>query len=924
MEYSKTVNLPKTDFPMKANLPVRELEYQKLWEDIQLYKKLVERDAPSGDYILHDGPPYSNGDIHIGHSLNKLLKDFVLKYKTLKGYRTPYVPGWDNHGLPIENKVSEEFRKKHLTPSKVEMRKACREYAKTWVDRQRGQFERLGIMGDWDHPYLTMNYDYEATIIKVFGELAEQGYIYRGLKPIYWCVHDETALAEAEIEYAEHTSPSIFVRFPLVSDPNGIFGDQAKENSYTIIWTTTPWTIPANLAVAVHPDYEYALVDVDGDRYLMAADLVSKAFGAIGIENYCVVKTIKGSELEGMVFKHPIFDRESVLVHALYVTLEDGTGVVHTAPGHGREDFETGMKYGLEILNPVDSRGVFTKDAHQFEGLYILKDGNKAVLETLTENGSLLAASKITHSYPHCWRCHNPVIFRTTVQWFMSMEQNDLRQKMLEAIESVDFYPAEAENRLRAMLENAPDWCLSRQRSWGVGIPVFFCRECGEAIMTKESINAVYEDVMKNGSDSWYEKSPAELLPGGFKCPKCGGTDFEKETDVLDVWFDSGSSCRAVLETRPELHFPADMYCEGSDQHRGWFNKSLVIGESTKGTPPFKELISHGFVLDSEGRKMSKSVGNVISPQTLVKSVGADVLRLFTSSADYSEDVRIGDEILTRVTDAYRRMRNTFKFILGNISDFDPDKDSVPYDEMDELDKYALHRLTELVSQIGQAYEVYEFHKVYHGIYNFCSVDLSSRYLDILKDRLYASGRDSKLRRSGQTALYEILSALIRMLAPVIAHTAEEAWQFMPGKKEESVFFSSFPEVNEEWIDEALAERWARILDVRNQVLMALEAARQGGKIGKPMESRVKLTAPGELFDFLKPYAESLPSIFIVSQVELVKGEGDELQVEIETPQGVKCDRCWLVLDSVGDHSDHPTLCDRCYEAIGDVEVAES
>ncbi|MCL5104027.1 MAG: isoleucine--tRNA ligase [Armatimonadetes bacterium] len=920
MDYSKTVNLPKTSFSMKADLANREPIFQKLWEDKRIYEKLLERDAPMGDFILHDGPPYSNGDIHIGHALNKLLKDFIVRYKAMKSYRAPYIPGWDNHGLPIEQKVADEFRKKHVVPTKLEMRKACREYAAKWVDKQREQFKRLGGVGEWENPYLTMDYDYEATIVKVFGELAKQGYVYRGLKPIHWCINDETALAEAEIEYADHKSPSIYVRFPLVTDPKGLFGSDKK--NYTMIWTTTPWTIPANLAVAVHPDYEYAFVDVDGNRYLIAAELVGKTMTALGEENYCVVKTIKGGELEGVVFRHPIYDRNSVLVHASYVTLEDGTGVVHTAPGHGREDFETGQRYGLDVLNPVDERGFFTKDAGQFEGLHILKQGNQAVLDVLKENGSLLASSEIAHSYPHCWRCHKPVVFRTTVQWFMSIDHNDLRRKMLDEIEKIDFYPAEARNRLTAMIENSPDWCLSRQRSWGVGVPVFFCKKCDEAIMTEETINAVYQDALANGSDSWFDKSPEEILPAGYKCPKCGGMEFCKETDVLDVWFDSGSSFKAVVENRLGT-YPADMYLEGSDQHRGWFNKSLVVGTATKGGSPFRQLVSHGFTLDSEGKAMSKSIGNTIAPQNIIKNVGADVLRLFFSSTDYFEDVRIGEEILTRVTDAYRRIRNTFRFILGNISDFDPAVDAVSYDDLEELDRYALHRLQELVRQVGGAYEVYEFHKVYQAVHNYCAVDLSSLYLDILKDRLYASARDSKERRSAQTALYHILSALTRMLAPVLAHTAEEVWQAlrqcsgqaMPGEgREESVMLARFPEVVEAWMDARLAQRWAKIFEARDKVLMALEDARQSGKIGKPMESRVKLSASGAEYDLLSEYEAALPSILIVSQVELAKGDG-ELSVEVEPPAGAKCDRCWLVLESVGSHEDHPTLCDRCYGA---------
>jgi isoleucyl-tRNA synthetase len=924
MDYSKTVNLPKTAFPMKADLPNREPGFQKFWEEIDLYGQLVARDAPKGTFLLHDGPPYSNGDIHIGHALNKLLKDFIVRYKAMRGYRTPYVPGWDNHGMPIENKVSEEFRKKHASPTRLEMRKACREYAAKWVDRQREQFKRLGGVGDWGNPYLTMSREYESTIIKVFGELAEQGYVYRGLKPIHWCIHDETALAEAEIEYADHKSPSIYVRFPMVNDPKGLFGVEGGErilespegavHCFTIIWTTTPWTIPANLAVAVHPDYEYAFVDVGDARYLIAAELVGQTMTAIGADKYCVAKTVKGSELEGMVFKHPIYDRDSILVHANYVTLEDGTGVVHTAPGHGREDFETGQRYGLDALCPVDERGYFTKEAGQFEGLHITRQGNQSVLDALRESGALLAASEVSHSYPHCWRCHNPLVFRTTVQWFMALDHKGLRQKMLDSLDSIAFYPAEARNRLRAMLENSPDWCLSRQRSWGVGIPVFFCKGCDEAIVTPETIERVYEDARENGSDSWYEKDASELLPPGYKCPKCGCTEFSKESDVLDVWFDSGSSCRAVVEER-EHTYPADMYCEGSDQHRGWFNKSLVVGTATKGKSPFRQLVSHGFMLDSEGRAMSKSIGNVVAPQQIIKDVGADVLRLFVSSSDYFEDVRIGDEILTRITDAYRRIRNTFRFMLGNLSDFDPERHTVPYPEMEELDRYALYRLEQLVESATRSFEGYEFHKVYHAVHNFCAVDLSALYLDILKDRLYASASDSRLRRSAQTALHDIVSTLSRLMAPILVHTMEEVWRELPdGNKAQSVHLAPFPEARPERLDEQLAARWQTILEVRDRVLLKLEEARQAGVIGKPLESSVALTVEKDLYEALKPYEQALPNVFIVSQVELA--EGTEERIEVRPPAGAKCERCWLVLESVGSHPEHPTLCDRCKEAI--------
>lgn len=917
MDYSKTVNLPKTNFPMKADLPNREPGFQKLWEEHDVYSKIAERDSTKGTFVFHDGPPYSNGDIHMGHALNKSLKDFIVRFKAMTGYRVPYIPGWDNHGLPIEQKVAEEFRKKHQSPSKLELRKACRVYAEKWVGIQREQLKRLGLLSDWEHPYLTMSREYEATIIKVFGEMVEKGYIYRGLKPIYWCINDETALAEAEIEYADHTSHSIYVRFPLVSDPNGVF--EGHQNAYTIIWTTTPWTIPANLAVAVHPDYEYAFVDADGDRYLLAAELVGQTMEASGKSSYCVVKTVKGRELEGLVFRHPIYERDSILTHANYVTLEDGTGVVHTAPGHGREDFETGRKYGLEVLNPVDARGYFTKAAGQFEGLHILRQGNNAVIEAMRDNGSLLAESNITHSYPHCWRCHKPVIFRATEQWFVSLDHADLRKRILGEIESsVRCFPAEGRNRLYAMIESSPDWCLSRQRSWGVAIPVLFCGGCQEPVLSKDIIDLVYADALENGSDSWFEKDASEFVPEGFVCPHCGGNQFTKEEDVLDVWFDSGSSCRAVTE-RLYGDFVSDVYLEGSDQHRGWFNKSIIVGTATKGGSPFKDLVTHGYVLDAEGKKMSKSGGNAIAPKQVTKHIGADILRLYISSLNYFEDVRFGEEMFTRAVDAYRRIRNTFRFILGNLADYKPESDAVAFEEQEEIDRYAQHRLAEFIAEVTKAYEAYEFHKIYHAVHNYCAVDLSGFYLDILKDRLYASARDSRLRRSAQTALHSILSALVRVVAPILVHTAEETWQAMDSgdeAKTESVHLAAFPEACACWLNDELAARWDRILEVRDRVLAALEEARQSGVIGKPLESRVTLCAPEELYAFLMEYEQSLPSIFIVSQVVLTQTDGDELTVGVEKPLGAKCARCWLVLESVGTVSDHPELCERCAAAL--------
>ncbi len=915
-KYSETLNLPKTDFPMRADLPKREPEIERFWEENSIYDASLTKPTPLGDFILHDGPPYSNGHIHMGHALNKTLKDFIIKYKTMAGFRSPYVPGWDNHGMPIEVEVIKEFRKAGRTPERLELRQRCRAYAAEWVKTQCDEFRRLGIRGDWEHPYLTMSTEYEATIVKVFGELALAGYIYRGLKPIYWCPKCETALAEAEIEYGPLVSPSIYVRFPLKSDPKGLFAGLPQDRIYAVIWTTTPWTIPANVALAVHPDYTYVLARVGDVYYLVAEDLLPATLKAIGADQYEVMQTYKGSELEHMVFAHPIFGRDSVMVLADYVTLTEGTGIVHTAPGHGREDFATGQRYGLPILNPVDASGRFTEEAGMFAGLTI-KAGDTAVTEELERRGNLLAQSSVEHSYPHCWRCGGPVIFRATVQWFLAIDHEGLRGRILDAIGNVDWYPPESINRITAMIENSPDWCLSRQRAWGVGIPVFYCADCSAEIMTAESFNAVYELVLRDGSDAWFEKPPSEILPPGFQCPKCGGTEFTKETDILDVWFDSGSSCRAVLETRPMLRYPADLYLEGSDQHRGWFNRSLVVGVGTKGEAPFRQCITNGWMLDESGRTMHKSWGNVIAPQTIIDKHGADVLRLWVSSTNYFEDVRLGNSILTQVTEAYRRIRNTFRFLVANLYDFTPD-DAVVYYDMPELDRWALHRLQTLVRDAAEGYERYEFHRVYHTVNNFCANDLSAFYLDVIKDRLYASAPASPERRSGQTALMELLTVMDRLIAPILSYTAEDIWRYVPGDdKAISVQLADFPQANSVYIDEELAARWDRILDVRREVYKALEEARANGVITKPLDAMVTLTAPPNLYVFLKPYEDQLASLLIISQARLVESDRiSGLQVSVEPAPGIKCERCWLVLPTVGDHPVHPSLCARCADVV--------
>lgn len=904
MDYSKTVNLPQTEFPMRASLPAREPEFAKFWEENEIYKKALDK-ASKGQFILHDGPPYSNGNIHMGHAYNKVLKDIINRYKLLQGYRADYYPGWDNHGLPIENKVSAIFAKKKVHPTPVEMRKACREYAKEQIEGQKKDFMRLGIFAHWDNPYLTMKTQYEATIVKIFGELVEKGYIYRGLKPIHWCINDATALAEAEIEYADVTSTSIYVRFPLLKDEKNILS--ADKPVYTIIWTTTPWTIPSNMAVCLHPEYEYAMVETDECMYVLAKELVEKSFGIMGIENYKTVKTLVGNELEGVEFKHPFYDRPSPVVFADYVTLEDGTGVVHTAPGHGKDDFITGKRYGIEILNPVNDYGCYTDEAPGFEGMHVFKQGNQAVLDKLTEIGALLKATDITHSYPHCWRCHKPVIFRTTTQWFMSLDHENLREEILKCLDDVNFFPKESKNRLVSMIAGSPDWCLSRQRSWGVGIPVFYCEECGEPVLDKNLIDKVYEDALVNGSDGWYEKDVSEFLPVGFKCGKCGCDRFRKETDVLDVWFDSGSSCHAVLDNFDHLSYPADVYLEGSDQHRGWFNKSVIVGVATTGESPFKNLISHGFVLYAKGEKMSKSKGNTVNPQDVIKDMGADVLRLYIASCDYSDDTVFAKEMLKNASDSYRKIRNTIRFILGNLYDFDPKKDMVAYEEMTEVDKFALGELNKLIREVTEGYEGYEFHKVYRPIQNFVTQIMSSLYLDILKDRLYSSGKDWLVRRSAQSAMYIILKAFDIILSPIIPYTAEEVWQFMG--EEGSVFLQDFPVPDSKFDNEEVSGKWAVIREVRDVANAVLEQAKKDKVIGKPMEAKLVITAPKETIDILKSCGKDLEEYFIVSKIDFAEGD---LAVKAEKAQGEKCERCWLIKEDVGADG----LCERCRKAV--------
>ncbi len=918
--YRETLQLPKDEqtIPMRANLPEQEPRWQAFWREIDLYRRMLEKPAPNGVYILHDGPPYSNGDIHIGHALNKTLKDIVARSYCMRGYRTPYVPGWDNHGLPIENAVAKQFMERGETPDKIALRRACREYAQHYVKVQREQFERLGLVGEWDKPYLTMDYAFEAGLVRIFGELAQRGYIYRGLRPTLWCPTCQTALADAEVEYEEKVSDSIYVAFPVIKPPADA---PAAENLQILIWTTTPWTIPANLALAVHPELEYAYVQVDGAVYLLAHRLVAPTMEAFGVRDYKVLGTVVGAALEGAVAKHPLFDRESPVVLADYVTAEDGTGVVHTAPGHGAEDFATGKRYGLPVLCPVDARGVFTAEAGAaFAGLPIAPEGNRAVIAQLRAVGALLHHEPYRHNYPHCWRCDTPLLFRATEQWFMSIDHAGHRARALAAIRGVRWIPPEGETRIAAAVQNRPDWCLSRQRAWGVGIPAFYCEACGEAILTPETVERVAQAIEREGSDVWFEQPADYFLPNGFACPKCASTRFRKETDVLDVWFDSGSTHRLVLETRPELRWPADLYLEGSDQHRGWFNSSLMIAIGTRDAAPYRAVITHGFVLDGEGRKMSKSLGNVVSPQEVIHKYGADVLRLWVASCEYFEDVRLSEEILKYVADAYRQIRNTLRFMVGNLADFNPATDAVPHAQLNDLDRWMLATLQEYLRYALNAYEAFEYHKFYHETRRFCNVELSAFYLDVIKDRLYAEARDSAARRGAQTVVYELAHTLTRLLAPIIPHTAEEVWQRLPvPDKPISVHLADFPTLRDEWLDKGLLERFERILQVREAVNRAVESAKQEKRIPNPLSARVAIAAPEPFYSVLSAYPTPptpdnlLARIFGVSQAEVALGE-EALQVEVSVAPGRKCARCWLTLPDVDADTE---LCARCRAVLG-------
>ncbi len=916
-DYKETLNLPKTSFPMRGNLPKKETEILKYWQEKEIYSKLLEKRKGSKPFILHDGPPYANGHIHIGHALNKILKDIVVKSRSLMGYHAPFVPGWDCHGLPIERKVFDKLKKKKHEVSPIKVRKMCRDYAQRWVKTQKEEFVRLGVFADWKKPYITMDPKYQADILRELARFYDKGLVYRAKKPVYWCMNCTTALAEAELEYAELESPAVYVAFEIVDEP--------LKGAEFVIWTTTPWTLPANLAVALHPELNYVLADFNGRKLILAESLIDDFSSKISVP-FKVEKKFKGSELEGVRYRHPFIDRISRAVLADYVSSETGTGIVHIAPGHGEEDYAVGLKNGLDILSPVDERGRFTEEAPEWlVGEHVFK-ANEKIVEKLKSSKNLLYSETITHSYPTCWRCKRPVIFRATPQWFISMDKGNpsLRETALEEAQKVKWIPEWGKVRISNMLKQRPDWCISRQRFWGVPIVALYCKNCGSLIYSGELARFVADIFERESADAWYEKDVSELIPQGFSCPNCGSREFEKEMDILDVWFDSGSSHAAVLKRRPELSWPADMYLEGSDQHRGWFQASLLESCGTRGKAPYKTVLTHGFTLDEQGRKMSKSLGNVVSPQDVIKRWGADILRLWVSSENYTEDVRISQSILSQIADVYKKIRNTLRFMLGNLRDF-KESELLSFEELEEIDKWALMKFKFLFDEVVQNYKSYTFNRIYRLLYNYCSQDLSAVYLDILKDTLYCEHPESKKRKSAQTAIYLILKALLTLIAPILSFTAEEAYGHLPFGKQDSVFLEDFDfDVK---MDEPLLKRWEELMKVKRLVNKALNEARQKG-LGHSLEAKAVLFCQGPTKKLLSDYREILPYIFITSQVELKDLKDapkdaireDDVAVLLEKAEGKKCQRCWMFSPDVGKDPDYPDVCPRCAEVVRKLE----
>jgi isoleucyl-tRNA synthetase len=939
-ELKDTLNLPKTQFAMKANLPQNEPKLLELWNKMGIYERIRESRKGSPQYLLHDGPPYANGEIHLGHALNKCLKDFVVKSKTMAGFDAPYVPGWDCHGLPIEIKVDESLGRKKLDMAPIQVRQACREYAQKYLDIQSAQFQRIGVFGQFDRPYSTMSRDYEAVVARILFDFWEGGFVYKGLRPVYWCIFDRTALAEAEVEYAQHTSPSVWVKYALTSPPEKIHPALAGKHVNTIIWTTTPWTLPASMAVAFHPHHEYvALEDASkGDVYIVAEARAEATKESTGLIETRVIARFPGSALERATFRHPFLDRSILGVLADYVTLDQGTGAVHTAPSHGADDFYTGQKYGLDTVCDVDATGRIRSGLPEYVGKTVF-EANQPIIELLKSRGVLMAVGRIEHSYPHCWRCHNPVIFRATDQWFIGMETpmhaSTLRERALQAIKSVKWDPTWGEERISNMVATRPDWCISRQRVWGVPIPIFFCEGCNHPLRSKSANSAVVALFAKEGADSWYTRDVNEILPSDVVCQECGERKFRKESDIIDVWFESGSSWGDVIGDDV-----ADMYIEGGDQHRGWFQSSLLCSVGTRDRSPYRMAVTCGWTLDPQGRAMSKSLGNGVDPVEVSEKLGAEIVRLWVASVDFREDMHASDELMRRVADNYRDIRNTFRYILGNLNGFDPERDQVRFEEMESIDAYMLLRASDLVRDVLRWYQEFQFHRIYQRVIAFRTSELSNFYFDVLKDRLYIRPPHSRLRRSGQTALWRIGQTLVRLLAPMMSFTAEEVWQFLPsvGEKPESVHLALFPTPGEVLGNalhppqhgsaevpahsDRIRADWDRLIQVRNEVLRALENARNQKVIGSGLEAKVTLSAPRDLDELLNRYRETLRYLLIVSQVEVKQspgGNGSGLKVEVSKADGQKCERCWNYSTLVGSDSAHPTVCERCSEALGEI-----
>jgi len=932
-EWKDTVNLPRTEFPMKASLPTAEPAALERWAQMGLYQKVraARRGAPL--FVLHDGPPYANGKIHIGTALNKILKDFVVKSRSMAGFDAPYIPGYDCHGLPIELQVDRELGAAKRTMSTADFRRACRAYAERFIGVMSEEFQRLGVLGSWSEPYLTMAFPYQAAIARSLGRIVEQGLVYKGKKPVHWCIHCRTALAEAEVEYEDHVSPSIYVEFParpegeaeLASRVPALAGRQVS----ALIWTTTPWTIPSNLAVAFHPEFDYAAYEADGRVVILAEGLAETVGKAVGRTFEASIARMKGEQLEGIRFRHPLYDRDSIGVLGDYVTLEAGTGVVHTAPGHGADDFNTGVKYGLEVYAPVGPGGHFLETVELFGGQHVF-DANPNVQQALESRGRLWGKASLSHQYPHCWRCHNPVIFLATSQWFIRLDAemargtNTLRQAALDAVDhKVQWIPAWGRDRIYNMLANRPDWCISRQRAWGVPIPAVDCTKCGEAILTPALVERAAAVFDVHGADAWYERPIEEFLPEGLACPSCGGTSFERERDILDVWFDSGSSHEAVLPFRSELRWPADMYLEGSDQHRGWFHSSLLVGLGTRGAPPYRQVLTHGFVVDEDGRKMSKSLGNTVAPQDVIQQSGAEILRLWVAMVDYREEIRLGKQILARVVEAYRKIRNTMRYLVANLYDFNPGTDRVPLDRMVEVDRFMLARYGAVAEKITSSFDAYDFPPIFHALNSFTTVDLSAFYSDISKDRLYTFGAGSRERRSAQTAMFVIAEGLTRLMAPVLPVTADELWRHLPGTREESVHLALFPSAGElaALRNDPLVETWTKLMTLRERVLGEIEPLRKDKQIGSSLQARVVLSGGPEAVGWLAPHAADLPMLFIVSEVEIRRDTGDTNpapRVSIERSGGVKCERCWRYVKEVSNDPAWAGLCGRCQDALAE------